>query len=222
MAGSWGYFQMTELNATQVTVKSSGLAVPAPVMFDASTPSPNQPQPANEMERFEGMLVRVVNGTVSSPTNQFGEASVVATDHRAFREPGIAFPGLPSLPLPVWDGNPEIFEIDTDLYAAAPHLLIPAGATVSATGPLAFSFGDYQIWPTSLDVTGDPTLRAVRARQPGETLTVAMQNLLRGGRHARPIPALTTRSPIRRWYVAPAGRRCPRSVRGPATRARTC
>ena len=170
------FFQMTELNATQITVKNSGLTLPAPVMFDAATPSPNQPQPANEMERFEGMLVQVVNGTVSSPTNQFGEASVVATDHRAFREPGIAFPGLPGLP--VWDGNPEIFEIDTDLYEAAPHLQISAGARVSAQGPLAFSFSDYQIWPTALEVTGAVEVVPVRARRPGE-FTVGSQNFLR-------------------------------------------
>ena len=39
---------------------SAGNPLPAPVTFDAATPSPNQPQPATEMERFEGMLVRVV------------------------------------------------------------------------------------------------------------------------------------------------------------------
>lgn len=170
------FFQMTELNATQIAVKNSGLALPAPVTFDAATPSPNQLQPATEMERFEGMLVQVIDGTVSSPTNQFGEASVVATDRRAFREPGIAFPGLPGLP--VWDGNPEIFEIDTDLYEAAPHLQIPAGATVSAQGPLAFSFGDYQIWPTALEVIGSLEAIPVRDRRPGE-FTVGSQNFLR-------------------------------------------
>ncbi len=170
------FFQMTELNATQITVKNSGLGLPAPVLFDAATPSPNQPQSASEMERFEGMLVRVVNGTVSSPTNQFGEASVVAADHRAFREPGVAFPGLPGLP--VWDGNPEIFEIDTDLYAASPHLQIPAGARVTAQGPLAFSFSDYQIWPTALEVTGSVGVVPVRARRTGE-FTVGSQNFLR-------------------------------------------
>jgi hypothetical protein len=122
------------------------------------------------------MLVQVIDGTVSSPTNQFGEASVVATDRRAFREPGIAFPGLPGLP--VWDGNPEIFEIDTDLFAAEPHTLMAAGATVTAVGPLAFSFGDYQIWPTSLEVTGSPAVLPVRARAPGE-FTVGSQNFLR-------------------------------------------
>jgi predicted extracellular nuclease len=100
----------------------------------------------------------------------------VATDHRAFREPGIAYPGVPGLP--VWDGNPEIFEIDTDLYAAAPHLQIPAGAKVTAQGPLAFSFSDYQIWPTALEVTGSVPVVPVRDRRVGE-FTIGSQNVLR-------------------------------------------
>ena len=174
------FFAMTELDtsleASPVIVMASGLPIPTPVAFDEMTPSPSQPQPANEMERYEGMLVQVIDGTSSSPTNQFGEASVVASDHRAFREPGIAFPGLPGLP--VWDGNPEIFEIDTDRYAAAPGLLLAGGATVTAQGPLAFSFGDYQIWPTALEVTGAPEVVPVRARGTGE-FTVGSQNVLR-------------------------------------------
>ncbi len=170
------FFNMTEITAPQTTVKASGLPLPASFTFDSLTPSPNQPQPATEMERFEGMLVRVVDGIVSSPTNQFGEASVVAQPRRAFREPGILFPGLPGLP--VWDGNPEIFEIDTDRFAASPGLSLAGGATVTAEGPLAFSFGDYQIWPTSLAFTGEPTVVPVRGRSAGE-LTVGSQNFLR-------------------------------------------
>jgi predicted extracellular nuclease len=170
------FFSMTEINGSTVTVDSSGNPLPAVVTFDETTPSPNQPQPATEMERFEGMLVRVVNGTVSSPTNQFGEASVVAAPQRAFREPGILFPGLPGLP--VWDGNPEIFEIDTDRFATSPGLRLAGGATVTAEGPLAFSFSDYQIWPTSLDFTGETQVVPVRARVAGE-FTVGSQNFLR-------------------------------------------
>jgi len=122
------------------------------------------------------MRVRVVNGTVSSPTNQFGEASVVAASQRAFREPGILFPGMPGLP--VWDGNPEIFEIDTDRFAVSPGLRLTGGATVTAEGPLAFSFSDYQIWPTSLEFTGDAQVVPVRARVAGE-FAVGSQNFLR-------------------------------------------
>jgi hypothetical protein len=169
------FFNMTEINASKTTAVGSG-SVPAPVLFDATTPSPFQPQPATELERYEGMLVRVVDGTVSSPTNQFDEASVVAAPQRAFRERGILFPGLPGLP--VWDGNPEIFEIDTGRYAAAPGLRLAAGATVTAEGPLAFSFSDYQIWPTLLEVEGEAQVVPVRPRAAGE-FTIGSQNLLR-------------------------------------------
>lgn len=172
------FFNMTEITSPTVRVDFSGVTLPAPVTFDSDTPSPSQPQPATEMERFEGMLVRLENGTVSSPTNQFGEASVVATSRLPFREPGILFPGLPALP--VWDGNPEVFEIDTDHFTFPAGVPIPRGATVTAEGPLAFSFSDYQIWPTSLEVTagGQAQVIPVRGRAAGE-FTVGSQNFLR-------------------------------------------
>ncbi|HEX5760910.1 MAG TPA: lamin tail domain-containing protein [Thermoanaerobaculia bacterium] len=169
------FFNMTEFGGGAAVVEiSSGNPLPAPVLFSPTVPSPNQPQPATEMERFEGMLVRVENGTVSGPTNQFNEASVVASAQRPFREPGILFPGEPGLP--VWDGNPEIFEIDTDFFG---DLQMPAGAiVVAAEGPLAFAFSDYQIWPTELTVVGTITPAPVRTREAGE-LTVGSQNLFR-------------------------------------------
>ncbi len=174
-AGVVEFFNMTEMSGgVTVTRISSGNPLPAPVLFSPTVPSPNQPRPANEMERFEGMLVRVENGTVSSPTNQFGEASVVAAPQRAFRDPGILYPGLPGLP--VWDGNPEIFEIETDFFG---FVQLAAGAVIiEAEGPLAFSFSDYQIWPTSLNVAGTIEPTPVRARAAGE-LTVVSQNLFR-------------------------------------------
>jgi predicted extracellular nuclease len=167
------FFNDTELSGSPtVAVISSGNPLPAPVLFSPTVPSPNQPQSVTEMERFEGMLVRVENGTVSGPTNQFNEASVVAAPQRAFREPGILFPGLSGLP--VWDGNPEIFEIDTDFFG---DLQLSAGAVVvEAEGPLAFSFSDYQIWPKTLNVVGE--IEPTPARAAGE-FTVASQNLFR-------------------------------------------
>jgi predicted extracellular nuclease len=169
------FFNQTEIDASAWSVDSTGNPLPAVVTFDATTPSPDQPQPVTEMERFEGMRVRVENGVASAPTNQFGETSIVASPNRAFREPGIVFPGLTGLP--VWDGNPEIFEIDTDPVGLTVE--IPAGAVISvAEGPLGFSFGDYQIWPTTLEVDGEPQVIPVRDRNAGE-FTVATQNLLR-------------------------------------------
>ncbi|HEV8581733.1 MAG TPA: lamin tail domain-containing protein [Thermoanaerobaculia bacterium] len=174
-AGVVEFFNMTEMSGSMTVNKiSSGNVLPAPVLFGLTVPSPNQPQPATEMERYESMLVRVVNGTVSGPTNQFGEASIVAAPQRAYREPGILYPGLPGLP--VWDGNPEVFEIDTDFIG---FVQLAAGAVIVETeGPLAFSFGDYQIWPKTLTAVGEIEPTPVRARAAGE-LTVASQNLFR-------------------------------------------
>jgi predicted extracellular nuclease len=56
---------------------------------------------------------------------------------------------------------------------------IAGGASIAlAEGPLAFSFGDYVIWTTTLQYTNPPFPRPVRARNAGE-LTVAAQNLFR-------------------------------------------
>jgi predicted extracellular nuclease len=170
------FFNMTEINASDVAVTAASVELPPPVLFDAATPSPTQPQSPIELERYEGMLVRVENGLISGPTNEFNEASIVATGARAFREPGILYPGLSGLP--VWDGNPEIFEVDTDRYLASPRLPLAAGMRITVEGPLAFSFSDYQIWPSLLETTGTIALAPVRARRPGE-FTVGSQNVLR-------------------------------------------
>lgn len=173
------FFSQTEIDTpgmTQVTVDATGLPLPEPVLLDADTPSPVQPQPANEMERFEGMIARIENGLATGPTDRFGDTPVVAGPSRAYREPGILYPGLPGLP--VWDGNPEILEVNPN-GVGLPDVAIPAGARITvAEGPIAFSFSDYQIWPTELSVNGTLVLGPVRAKAPGE-FTVASQNFLR-------------------------------------------
>ncbi|HVE65763.1 MAG TPA: lamin tail domain-containing protein [Thermoanaerobaculia bacterium] len=170
------FFNMTELDSPGVSIDSNGNPLPAAVLLGATTPSPNQPQPANEMERYEGMVVRVENGVATGPSNQFDEVSIVASSTRTFREPGILYPGLPSLP--VWDGNPEIFEIEPS-GLGLPNVAIPGGAVITLVeGPLAFSFGDYQIWPSTLDVVGTAAVVPVRDRNAGE-FTVGTQNVLR-------------------------------------------
>jgi len=155
---------------------SSGNPLPTAVQFDASTPSPNQPQSATEYERFEGMLVAIAAGTVTGPTDQFGDAKIVAKASRTFREPGIEYPGASGLP--VWDGNPEVFEIDPDRMGLT-NLDLLAGTAFTASGCLGYAFGDYQLWPTVLTLTSVPTLPdPVRAKQPGEG-TIGTLNMLR-------------------------------------------
>jgi uncharacterized protein len=176
------FFTFTELTVPSVTVDSSANGLPAAVLLTqiapgVFVPSHDQPWPANELERFEGMRVRVENGRTTAPTDRFGDTAIVADDTRAFREPGILYPGVPGHPI-VWDGNPEIFEIDPN-RAGLPDVALPGGSIIhEAEGPLAFSFGDYQIWPTRFSYTAAVLPRAVRPRAPGE-LTVASQNMFR-------------------------------------------
>ncbi len=176
------FFQMTELTGATVTVDSSGNALPAPVLLTqvapgVFVPSHDQPWPANELERFEGMRVRVEDGRTTGPSDRFGDVAIVADNTRAFREPGIAYPGSPGYPV-TWDGNPEVFEVDPD-GAGLPDVPLPAGSVIhEAEGPLAFAFGDYQIWPTTFTYTEAPLPRPARPRRPGE-LSVASQNMLR-------------------------------------------
>ena len=177
------FFNMTELTGATVTTDSSGNVLPAPVLFTMVgpgqfVPSHDQPWPVNEMERFEGMLVRVENGRVTSPTDRFGDTPIVADGTRAFREPGMLYPGQAGYTT-LWDGNPEIFDLNVD-GAGLPDQPLAAGTVIDlAEGPLFFEFGDYQIWPTRLVIGAEPALpRPVRARAPGE-FTVASQNLLR-------------------------------------------
>ncbi|HEY0787701.1 MAG TPA: hypothetical protein VGE86_03595, partial [Thermoanaerobaculia bacterium] len=165
------YFGLTEIEAgTMTTVSRSH---PIPPVADLQ-PSADPARAGQAMERLEGMLVRVRNAVAVSGTDRFGDFYAVA-GARPFREAGIEYPGVPSLP--VWDGNREIFEIDTDRIG--PGAAVIGGASIAlAEGPLGYSFGDYQIWATTLTFTSPAYPRPVRPRAAGE-MTIASQNLLR-------------------------------------------
>ena len=169
------FFGMTELGDVRLlSINSAGNPLPTVVIFDATTPSP-VPGPIPDLERFEGMLVKF-DGIATGPTNRFGETPVVVGTDRTFREPGIEFPGEPGLP--VWDGNPEVFEIDPNGLGGSDADIF-AEQAVSAEGPLFFTFGDYQVLPTSLVLGLEPVLPiGVRLRDPGE-FTVGSLNLFR-------------------------------------------
>ena len=170
------FFDWTQLHDPEVTLRSTGFTLPALVDFDDATPALDQPWPATELERFEGMRVRVANGTITAPTDGFGDACIVAKPTRVLREPGILYPGVSGLP--VFDGNPEAFMIAPGGLAGAEAVLV-AGAAVAAEGVLAYEFGEYRLWPTVMEVNEVPVLpRPVRTRRTGET-SVATQNLER-------------------------------------------
>jgi endonuclease/exonuclease/phosphatase family metal-dependent hydrolase len=177
------FFDFTEFtNDPVVTLTSPNHELPDAVIFDASTPGPDPMSPscAIEFECYEGMLVEIADGSVTGPNQRFSsdpiaEVHITAAPDRTFRETGIEFPGLPGLP--VWDGNPEVFELDPDKLGL-PNQIIPAGSEFSATGVIGFEFGDYELWPTSLTVDPADIPNSVRHRKWRET-TVGSLNLFR-------------------------------------------
>jgi hypothetical protein len=166
---------LTEITGSPtVQVLGSGEPLPTVSPFDGTTPS-DIPFLVPDLERFEGMLVSF-DGIASGPTNRFGEVSLVVDNPRPFREPGIIFPGLSGLP--VWDGNPEVFDVDTDGLDGISDPVF-AGQAISGYGPLNFTFGRYKVVPKMMSVGPVPdVLRSVRARAAGE-FTVGSLNMLR-------------------------------------------
>lgn len=177
------FFGFTQLTDPEVTVTGSGMSLPDPVVFDAAVPSPDPTAPscAIEYECYEGMLITVAEGSIGQANQRFSsdtraEPRVTATATRSFREPGIEFPGIAGLP--VWDGNPEVFELDPDRLGL-PNLTVTAGSTFSATGVLGFEFGGYELWPTELSVDENPLPQPVRPRSRFFETTVGSLNLFR-------------------------------------------
>jgi len=181
-------FGWTQLDESDVVVRGSGNPLPAPVDLDRRTPTPNQPWPAVELERFEGMRLRIAAGTVAGPSDGFGDAAVVAKPERPFREPGILYPCLAGLP--AFDGNPETFWIAPGGLTGQGQLLA-GGSSFAAVGVLAEEFGEYRLWPIELEPAEAPSLpRPVRSRRAGE-LTVATRSPGRFDRAATDPPFAT-------------------------------
>ena len=180
------FFGLTELTDPEVTVVGTAPLPPA-VVFNGGRPSPdpNSPGCALEPECYEGMRIEVPAGTVSGANLSFGsdpvaEVAVVAAPERTFRGKGVEFPGPPNLPpgVPVWDGNPEIFELDPDKLGLA-NRTFSAGSSFRASGVLGFEFGDYELWPTVLVVTEEFALPRPVRRPMDDELTIGSLNLFR-------------------------------------------
>ena len=176
------FFGFTEFGSGSIVTATGFETPPTPVQLGASVPSPTPGSPscAIEFECYEGMLVEIVDGTVTGPNQRFGsdpvaEVHITAAPQRTFREPGIEFPGETGLP--VWDGNPEVFELDPDKLGLA-NQIIPAGSSFSATGIIGFEFGGYELWPTELSVTAAVIPQGVRERQRAE-FTIGSLNMFR-------------------------------------------
>lgn len=181
------FFDFTQIaQPDAVEIIGSGASLPVPVLFDAQTPSPDPQSPScgiNNFECFEGMRVAVANGLVTAPSQSFGSDPVaeawISTDgERILRGKGAEFPGVPGCATcPVWSGAPELLEIDPDRFGLFTEPLA-AGTPLSATGVIGFSFGDYGLWPTELDIGIEPELPRPVAVADAPMLTVGSLNAL--------------------------------------------
>ncbi|WP_170113308.1 Calx-beta domain-containing protein [Ahniella affigens] len=120
-------------------------------------------------ECLEFMRVTTSTGVVNGPNQTFGtdpyaEMYMTTSGARSFREPGHSVlvnnenvaavnltPPAPVLPTsPIWDANPEIFELDVDkFFTTTTKNVLPPRTTFSATGLLGFEFGGYEFWVTA-------------------------------------------------------------------------
>jgi uncharacterized protein len=178
----------------------TGQAMPSAVLFGSAgrgapveTPSrdPNNLScgALGNFECFEGMRVSMPNGAVTVSNQRrtaklYAETWISPYGERGLREKGARFGNTltPSnLAAGIWDGNPEIIEMDADtLIPANAGLELAGGTRFSAVGVIGFDFGDYEFWPTELNIVegSNQVVRPVPASSSAE-LTIGSFNAFR-------------------------------------------
>lgn len=189
------FFDFTQLSGTPTVTVVGSAAPPPALLLDETFPSPLLPLPScysdvnvefANFECIEGMRVAVANGVVNAPNQRFASdplaepTILVGANGRGFRESGIQTPGYVGIPasIPLWDANPETFEIDPDKLGL-PNRAMNGGTRFSAEGVIGYDFGDFELWPTVLTITQDaPMPRAVPAGS-ASNLSIGSINMLR-------------------------------------------
>ncbi|HEY0406976.1 MAG TPA: FG-GAP-like repeat-containing protein [Pyrinomonadaceae bacterium] len=157
-----------------ISVTSTGNPLPAAITLTAADTSPTGS--IEQLEKFEGMRVRVNSLTATAPTQGIiDEANATSTTNgtfygvitgiaRPFREPGIEVPdpvptpspsGTPPPNVPRFDANPERLRVDSDAQPGSTALELSTGAVVTnLVGPLDYVFRTYTILPDPTPVAG--------------------------------------------------------------------
>ena len=190
----------TELTFVTITLLSTGNALPAPVVLSSSDTDPNGG--LFQLEKYEGMRVKVNSLTVVAPTDGTvteSSATSVSSGYfygvitgiaRPFREPGLQLPD----PLPAgapatvtrWDANPELIGVASRGLFSATAIDVATGAVLTdLIGPLDYSGRTYTI---DVDLPSTSTLPVISnnsltftavPQQTNDELTVASFNLER-------------------------------------------
>jgi hypothetical protein len=188
------FLPLTQITRPTVKVISTKNTLPNPINLTSAQLNPNGQ--IDQMERFEGMRVKVETVHVVTPTggrvdDRTGEATsdgvfwgVIAGTPRPFREPGIEVLTMivDKLPqtIPYFDMNPELLRIDSDAQTDAKTIDVTSGATLkNLIGVVDYSFKAYTILVDSANpptVEGNKTF--VPASPAGEReVTVGAFNL---------------------------------------------
>jgi len=202
------FFSMTQIvvNSTRDTANSiltlaSNQTLPTAVVFGevpvrGSVVIPSK-DPDNlscgalgNFECFEGMRVSIPDGAVTVANQRraaklYAETWISPYGERGVREKG-ALPGTTLTPdnaaAGVWDGNPEIIELDADFLSAptSPGVELAGGTRFSAIGVIGYDFGDYEFWASEIDVVAESNepVRPVPEAGEGE-LTIGSFNAFR-------------------------------------------
>jgi len=185
------FYGMTEFSFANVSVVSSSNNLPTPVLLDDNFP-PNDPTVAPcstdiidfKYECLEGMAFNMPQGFISAgfsggtffPGPDADDVLVRAGTSRAFREPGVDFPGIGGFP--VFDGNPEILEMDIDSLTL-PLQRYVGGTEVAITGVFGFDFDEYEIWPATITILNENVVPGTVRDNSVMEATVASANLFR-------------------------------------------
>jgi predicted extracellular nuclease len=186
----------TQINLQGINLISTGSPLPIPVILDATDTDPASPD--DQLERFEGMRLKIESLVVSTPTEGFPEEAdamsfstgvffgVISGLPRPRREPGIPLrdtlpPNAPCC-VPRFDGNPERLRIDSNGQPGTFSREITAGATISnLVGVLDFEAGDYTLLPEAgmpLSTSGNTSATAIPEAAHDE-FTIASLNCQR-------------------------------------------
>jgi predicted extracellular nuclease len=189
---------LTELgDPLSIEVRGAGMTLPTPIEIRASDLLPSGGH--EQLERLEGMRVRVASLTLTSGTlGTVTEASATGSSNgvfygvlsgvaRPFREPGIEIGQL--LPagspccVPRYDGNPERLRVDSDGQPGAAAINVPTRTLIqNLIGPLDYGFRSYTILPdpSTPPLVTPATLESTWVHVPGDDeFSVASFNLQR-------------------------------------------
>lgn len=175
---------LTQLGGTlTVSVRATGLPLPAPVVLDDTALSPTTAP--DYLARFESMRVSVPALEVVAPSDAantfFG---VLPGTARPFREEGMGVLDVVPLPAgvtpPFFDTNPERLRVESATQTGATPLDVDTGTVITGlTGVLYYDSADYTLLPDpglALGLAGGMAPHAVPV-VPAGAITVAGFNI---------------------------------------------